>query len=165
MYTYRPPRRDHSHIIIPIILILACATALVAANISGIIPPYVMQFIAIGCASVAIHFISRYSLTSFAYDVNDEKNILSVHKIMGKKSTLAAAIEYGDIIEIRKKEKGLSLKKEYNKAYKIYNFCANIFTPNAYYVVCSIDGQDVAVIIEADNTLLDIIKNIMKVEE
>ena len=69
-----------------------------------------------------------------------------------------AAIDYSDVIAIDKKDKGYSLKEKYNKTYKIHNFCNNVFPADSYCLVCSIEGEDIAVIIEADKILLDILE-------
>lgn len=158
MYRYKPEKRSKADVIIPIFLILICAASLVAAEVGHFIPPSVMQFVAILCAALAIQVISRYSLAVFTYEADCEKRLLNVHKAVGKKSTLVASIEYSDIVAIDKREKDYSPKKKYNKAYKIHNFCANIYPAESYCVVCSIDGEDIAVMIEADETLLEMLE-------
>lgn len=158
MYRYKPEKQSKAHIVLPVFLILLCASSLVCAKTGGYVPPAIMQFIAVLCAVFAVQTISRYSLTVFTYEANEEKHLLNVYKAVGKKSQLVAAIEYGDIVAIDKKEKDYSPKKKYNKAYKIHNFCANIFPADSYYVVCSIEGEDIAVIIEADETLLEMLE-------
>lgn len=158
MYRYKPEKLSKAHIVLPIFLILICATALAASELGKYLPPAIMQFIAVLCAALAIQIISRYSLTVFTYEADEEKRKLNVYKAIGKKSQLVAAIEYGDIVAIDKKEKDYSPKKKYNKAYKVHNFCTNIFPANAYCVVCNIEGNDIAVIIEADETLLKMLE-------
>lgn len=158
MYRYKPEKHTKAHIVLPVFLILLCAAALVCAELGRYIPPSVMQFIAILCAALAIQVISRYSLTVFTYEADGEKRVLNIHKAVGKKSQLVAAIDYADIISIDKKEKDYSLKKKYNKVYKTHNFCANIYPTEAYCVVCDIEGNDIAVIIEADETLLEMLE-------
>ena len=131
--------------------------SLVGASI-GPLPAFIMQALAIVCMALAIHVISRYSLTDHTYEADSEKRVLNIRKIMGKKISLVAAIDYGDIIAIDKKDKDYSLKEKYNKTYKIHNFCNNIFSEDTYCLVCCIEGEDIAVIIEADKILLDILE-------
>ena len=44
------------------------------------------------------------------------------------------------------------------KNYKVYNFCNNVVPKNPYCIVCDVNGDDIAVIIEADKTLLEILE-------
>ena len=157
MYIYNPKKETKAHIVIPIVLILIGMIAVLAAGI-GPVPIAVMQAIGFVCLAIAIHLISRYSLTDHTYEADSEKRVLNVRKLMGKKITLVAAIEYDDIISVDKKDKEYSLKEKYKKTYKVHNFCNNIFPASEYCIVCDIDGQDIAVIIEADKTLADILE-------
>ncbi len=157
MYIYNPKRVSKAHIVVPIFLILICIVAMAASRMD-MVSSIIMQLIAMVSVAVAIHIISRYSLTDHTYEADSEKRVLNIRKLTGKKISLVAAIEYGDIVAIDEKEKGYSLKEKYNKVYKIYNFCNNIFPPKAYCLVCNISGEDVAVIIEADKMLLDILE-------
>ncbi len=158
MYTFKPKRENRAHIVIPTILILISFVCVIASQTGTLLPPSLMQFVAVLAIAVAIHTITRFSMTSFVYEANDETKILSISKVMGRKSALAAAIDYNDIISIDKKEKGYDPKKKYGKAYKVHNFCLNIYPQNAYYLICDIEGADIAVIIEADNELLKHLK-------
>ena len=157
MYIYKPKRETKAHIVIPVFLIIISSVAVVCSR-SALIPPFIMQALGFVCIAVAIHAISRYSLTDHTYEADAEKRVLNVRKITGKKISHAAAIEFGDIIAVDKKEKGYSLKEKYHKSYKIYNYCNNVFPQSAYCIVCDIDGDDVALIIEADKTLLEILE-------
>lgn len=158
MYRYKPEKQTKAHIVLPVFLILLCAASLVCAKIGRYVPPAIMQFIAVLCAAFAIQIISRYSLTVFTYEADEEKRTFSVYKAVGKKSQLVAAVEYDDIITIDKKEKDYSPKKKYNKTYKMHNFCANIYPTEAYCVVCNVEENDIAIIIEADETLLKLLE-------
>ena len=149
MYIYNPKRETKAHIVIPVFLILISVAAMVCARFA-VIPDYIMQALAAVSIAVAIHVISRYSLTDHTYETDPEKRVFNVRKVTGKKISHAAAIEYSDIVAIDKKEKGYSLKEKYGKVYKVYNFCNNVFPQNAYCIVCDIEGDDVAVIVEAD---------------
>ncbi len=157
MYIYNPKRKTKAHIVIPIFLILICVVAMACSRVS-LIPAFITQTLAVVSIAVAIHVISRYSLTDHTYEADSKKRVFNVRKVTGRRISHAAAIEYSDIIAVDKKEKGYSLKEKYGKPYKIYNFCNNVFPQNAYYIVCDIAGDDVAVIIEADETLLDILE-------
>lgn len=157
MYIYNPKRETKAHIVLPLCFIALGTVALIAASL-GTIPAYIMQAVSIVCMAVAIHLISRYSLTDHTYEADSEKRVLNIRKLTGKKITLVAAIEYGDIVAIDKKDKDYSLKEKYNKEYKVHNFCNNIFSTEAYCLVCNIGGEDIAVIIEADKMLLDILE-------
>ena len=157
MYIYNPKRSSKAHIILPICFILMGTLSLVAGSI-GPLPAFIMQALAVVCMALAIHVISRYSLTDHTYEADSEKRVLNIRKITGKKISLVAAIDYRDIIAIDKKDKDYSLKEKYNKTYKIYNFCNNILAADPYCLVCSIEGEDIAVIIEADKILLDILE-------
>ncbi len=158
MYRYKPEKQSKAHIVLPVFFILLCAAALVCAELGKYVHPAIMQFIAVLCAAFAIQIISRYSLTVFTYEADEKKRTLSVYKATGKKSQLVAAIEYGDIVAIDKKEKDYSPKKKYNKAYKIHNFCANLYPAESYCIVCEVEGNDIAIIIEADKTLLKMLE-------
>ena len=158
MYRYKPQKYTKAHIVIPVFMILLCACALVCSSLGQLIPPAIMQFVAVLCAALAIQVISRYSLTCYTYEADEDKRVFSVYKAVGKKSQLVAAIEYSAIISVDKKEKDYSPKRKYNKAYKIHNFCANIYPPEAYCLVCDIEGNDIAVMIEADKTLLEMLE-------
>lgn len=158
MYIYQPKRETKAHIIIPVILILMFFAALSAARLSDVIPPVILQFAAVICIVFAIQIISRYSIATFTYEANDETRILSIRKTVGKKIQLAAALDYADIISVDKKDKDHSLKEKYNKEYKVHNFCNNIFPTSEYWLVCDIEGNDIAVVIEADKKLLEILE-------
>ena len=157
MYIYNPKRKSKAHIVLPICFIAMGTVALAAAKV-GVIPPFVMQMLAIVCIALAIHVISRYSLTDHTYEADSEKRVLNIRRLTGKKISLVASIEYGDIVAIDKKDKDYSLKEKYNKVYKVHNFCNNVFATEAYCLVCNIADEDIAVIIEADEMLLDILK-------
>lgn len=159
MHTYRPPRINRAHIIMPIILILICFTCLWASKAAPVIPAYIPQIIGVASAAVAIQIMTRYSLTSFLYEINDESVSLKITKRTGKKNVLTADIEFTDIKHIDKKEKGYSVKKKYGKPYRAYNFCNNIYPRDTYCLVCDIEGDDIAVIIEADEIFLNILKS------
>ncbi|MBR4881597.1 MAG: hypothetical protein IKU19_06655 [Clostridia bacterium] len=157
MYIYNPNRINNAHIIIPIFLIIISAVAMVCSHMT-LIPAFIMQALAVVSIAVAIHVISRYSLSDHSYEADTEKRVLNIRKLTGKKITLVAAIDYSDIVAIDKKVKGYSLKEKYNKVYKVHNFCNNIFPSDAYCLVCNIEGEDIAVIIEADKRLLVILE-------
>lgn len=157
MYIYNPKRETKAHIVLPVIFILISVTAMCCSKVS-LIPAFITQALAVASIAIAIHVITRYSLTDHTYEADSEKRVFNVRKIAGKRISHAAAIEYGDIISVDKKEKGYSLKEKYHKSYKIYNFCNNVFPQNAYCIVCDVDGDDIALIIEADKTLLEILE-------
>ncbi|MBQ4561718.1 MAG: hypothetical protein IJA55_05255 [Clostridia bacterium] len=157
MYIYKPKRETKAHIVLPVFFILISAAAMVCSR-TALIPAFIMQAVAVVSIALAIHIISRYSLTDHTYEADTEKRVFNVRKVTGRKISHVAAVEYSDIIAVDKKEKGYSLKEKYNKAYKIYNFCNNIFPAEAYCLVCDIEGEDIAVIIEADKMLLDILE-------
>lgn len=157
MYIYKPKRETKAHIVIPVFFIIISVVAIVCAR-AAVIPPFIMQALAVVSIAVAIHVISRYSLTDHTYEADSEKRVFNVRKTVGKRISHVAAIEYGDIISVDKKEKNYSLQEKYGKSYKIYNFCNNVFPVNAYCIVCDISGDDVAIIIEADQTLLEILE-------
>ena len=157
MYIYNPKRETKAHIILPIFFILISVASMCCSRVS-LIPAFVTQAVAVASIAVAIHVITRYSLTDHTYEADTEKRVLNVRKITGKKISHVAAIEFGDIIAVDKKEKGYSLKEKYHKNYKIYNYCNNVFPQNAYCIVCDIDADDIALIIEADKTLLEILE-------
>ena len=157
MYIYNPKRETKAHIILPIFFILISIAAMCCSKVS-LIPAFITQALAVASIAVAIHVIARYSLTDHTYEADSEKRVFNVRKITGNKMSHAAAIEYGDIIAVDKREKGYSLKERYGKSYKIYNFCNNVFPANAYCIVCDVDGDDIALIIEADKTLLEILE-------
>ncbi len=157
MYIYNPKRSSKAHIVLPVCFIIMGTLALAGASI-GPLPAFIMQALAIVCMALAIHVISRYSLTDHTYEADSEKRVLNIRRLTGNKVTLVAAIDYRDIIAIDKKDKGYSLKEKYNKTYKIHNFCNNVLPADSYCLVCSIEGEDIAVIIEADKILLDILE-------
>lgn len=158
MHTYRPPRQNRCATVIPILLLLFCVCCIAASEISPLIPPYLLQFIGFAMVAVAIQIINRYSLTWFVYETDSEKGLFNITKVLGKKNTLAASIEFSDILYLDKKEKGYSPKKKYNKPFRVYNFCNNMYPLNAYYLICNVEGEDIAVIVEADEHFLELIK-------
>ena len=157
MYIYKPKRETKAHIVLPVIFILISIVAMACSRVS-LIPAFITQALAVVSIALAIHVITRYSLTDHTYEADSEKRVFNVRKITGKKISHAAAIEYSDIIAIDKKEKGYSLKEKYRKNYKVYNFCNNVVPKNPYCIVCDVNGDDIAVIIEADKTLLEILE-------
>lgn len=165
MYIYQPKRLTKAHIVMPIMLLLISAASISASGMGRFIPPFIMQTVAVLAVAVAIQIISRYSLTTFTYEANCETKVLSVRRVTGKKIQLVAAVDYSDIIAVDKREKGYSLKEKYKKAYRIHNFCNNIFPADAYCVVCDIEGNDIALIIEADKKMLELLNNRNSTEE
>ncbi len=157
MYIYNPKRETKAHIVLPIFFIIISIAAMTCSRVN-LIPAFITQALAVVSIALAIHVITRYSLTDHTYEADSEKRVFNVRKVTGKRISHVAAIEYGDIIAVDKKEKGYSLKEKYHKSYKVYNFCNNVFPQNAYCIVCSIAGDDIAVIIEADKTLLEILE-------
>ena len=157
MYIYKPKRETKAHIVLPVTFILISIVAMTCSRVS-LIPDFITQALAVVSIALAIHVITRYSLTNHTYEADSEKRVFNVRKVTGKKITHAAAIEFSDIISVDKKEKGYSIKEKYGKSYKVYNFCNNVFPQHSYCIVCSIAGDDIAVIIEADKTLLDILE-------
>ncbi len=157
MYIYNPKRETKAHIVLPVFFIIIGTVAMVCSRVA-LIPAFITQALAVVSIALAIHIITRYSLTDHTYEADSEKRIFNVRKVTGKRIIHAAAIEYGDITAVDKKGKGYSLKEKYGKSYKVYNFCNNVFPREAYCIVCSIAGDDVAVIIEADKTLLEILE-------
>lgn len=157
MYIYNPKRESKAHIVLPVVLFITAAVALGASGI-GHIPPVVMQAVGVVCIAIAIHLVARYSLSDHTYEADSEKRVLNVRKRTGKKVTHVAAIDYSDIIAVDKRDKDYSLNSKYGKPYKVYNYCNNIFPSLSYCIVCDVAGEDVAIVIEADQTLLDILE-------
>ncbi|MBR6513697.1 MAG: hypothetical protein IKT46_02565 [Clostridia bacterium] len=157
MYIYNPKRESKAHIVIPVLLLIIAAIAIASSGI-GYIPPVAMQAIGFICASVAIYLIARYSLCDHSYEADPDNKVFNVRKRSGKKITLVAAIDYNHIIAVDKRDKEYSINKKYGKAFKVHNFCNNIFPTETYAIVCDVSGEDIALIIEADKTLLDILE-------
>lgn len=157
MHTFSPPKQGKLHITLPVLFFLMSFLCVAAVKLGDIIPDFIMQFICVAFGALAVQLITRYSLTRFIYEINEEGSVLSIRKIIGKKSTLAGAIEFSDIVCIDKKEKGYSPKKLHKKSFKSFNFCNNIYPQNAYCLILDINGDNTAVYIEADKAFLEII--------
>ncbi|MBE6573598.1 MAG: hypothetical protein E7652_04300 [Ruminococcaceae bacterium] len=163
MHTYRPPKENKIPTAAPIFLLLICFVCIWASKTGNIIPPSIMQLLAVASAAIAIQIMTRYSLTHYVYELNHSK--LKVIKVVGNKNTLSAELDLSDIRHIDKKNKDYSLKKKYKKAFRIHNFCNNIYPRNAYCLVCEILGDNIAVVIEADEKFLSLIENYMMINK
>ncbi len=158
MYIYQPKRETKAHIVIPVFLIVVFLVAVAGAKSGISVFPALLQLVAVLSITVAIHVISRYSLSAFTYEADSEKRVLNIRKLTGKKIQLVAALDYDDIVAVDKKIKDYSLKEKYNKVYKVHNFCNNIFPAECYCLVCDVAGEDIAVVIEPDKKLLEILE-------
>lgn len=157
MHTFSPPKEGKLHITLPILLLGVFFVSILATQLNTPVPDFIMQFIAAVSVALAIQIIARYSLTRFIYEADDENKLLKITKITGKKSTLTGAIEFADIISIDKKEKDTSPKAKYEKNFKNFNFCNNIFPQKSYYLVLDVAGEDITVLVELDDSFLKII--------
>lgn len=165
MYIYQPKRNSKAHIVLPIFLIVIFFVAIIASNLSISVLPALLQFIAVVAAVFAIQIISRYSVSTFTYEANSEDKTFYVRRLTGKKVKLMAALEYGDIVAVDQRTKDYSVKEKYKKQFVAHNFCNNIFPEKSYCLVCDVEGENIAVYIEADEKLLDLLKNRNTAEE
>ncbi|MBE6687290.1 MAG: hypothetical protein E7591_08730 [Ruminococcaceae bacterium] len=157
MHTFSPPKEGKLHITLPVLLLIVSFMGVVYTKVSSQIPDFIPQFISVASIALAIQIITRYSLTRFIYEVRDDERLFKTFKVTGKKSTLTGAIEFDDIIAIEKKDKNVNLKEKYGKSFRSFNFCNNIFPKDAYYLILNVNGEDITVLIEADQAFLEII--------
>ena len=157
MHYYKPSRENKANIVIPVILILCALIAIVFSQIKASYFPALLQLIAVCCAAAAVQIISRYSLSSFVYEINEEEKTLEIIRLQSKKRTAVCSVALASVKEIVKKQKDFSVKDKYGKDIRALNFCVNMFPQNAYYLIVSSDSGKFALQIEANQEFLSLI--------
>ena len=69
MYIYKPKRETKAHIVLPVIFILISIVAMTCSRVS-LIPAFITQALAVVSIALAIHVITRYSLTDHTYEAD-----------------------------------------------------------------------------------------------
>lgn len=157
MNDYKPQREGKTGLVLIFALILTAIIALGFARIGNAYFPAFLQLISVICIVFAIQIITRFFLTSFYYEINDEDKKLSITKILSKKRTLVCSAELSCIKAVETKSKNMDIKEKYPNI-KTVNCCVSMFPSEAYYLIADINTQRVAILIEANSEFISHIK-------
>jgi hypothetical protein len=132
----------------------------------------VLQIIAVICIVIGIQITTRYRLCVFTYIIgidsagNDpdtvgsspdhvEKSLsLTVVRTQGNHSNTIAVLPLSGVIATEKKISHAQAEKKYGVIKHYYNFCANLFSPDARLLILKYDNNQAGVLIEPDERIL-----------
>ena len=135
------------------IIVAVCFVISVALFVPFSINEYLKLFLkGIGVIffAVGLWFAYKTLLTSYTYSI--ENGDITVTERIYKKETVVLRLGVSDILEIKEYKRG-------KKARKTYNYTA-IFSKEKKYILTVDDGDEVDVIVAADENFINILKKL-----
>lgn len=180
MHDYTPEQNRRQAGIISALLFAAAAVCLLCQNYVPL-PRIAMQLAAIAALVSGIQITTRYALTTYTYAVSseavntfeDEMNRvgevsgednslwLKIARAQGKSSRVIGGFPLSSVEMCIKGGRGelkMKLGNKYSDIKHCYNYCNRIFPENPCIAVVVINGEKLAVTLEPDGIIADLLK-------
>ncbi len=127
-------------------------------GVAGAILEKQLLFFAISCTVILFSFqlLFRYCFTSYIYELED--GILYVKTGIGKKQNTVFTLDMKLAVGITQDKETKRLTSLYGEIYKKFNCCQNLF-PKERCAVIYDSGKRMAVVLEGNSELADVLKN------
>lgn len=182
MHTYIPPRKSKLVLIVTGLFFLTATLLIVlAATVFKTTYPFIFHIAAVVSLVCGIQIFTRYYLKVYKYVVSgdavnyfaDELNrisqvnqsggtVLKIICMQGKAENTVGGFSIDSVVEVKKTTDGPLERKDSIK--HSFDFSNNLSKDDKYTVVALINDEYVSITLEPDNTILDLLKNAIKIK-